>query len=77
MKACKAHGWGNTKCSGGHSAQRLFNSSSVKALLKLTAILDAPEFKINVAPVLCGFMYVSEEVSKYWNGFAVVQKSEK
>ena len=30
----------------------------------------------NVTFVLCGFMYISEEVSDSWNGFAVVQKSE-
>ena len=48
MEACKltGGGGGDTKGSGGYSAQKLFNISSVKALLELTAILDAPEFKM-------------------------------
>ena len=58
-------GGGDTKCSGGYSAQKLFNISSVKSAIGVNCHSGCPGFQ-NVAMtlVLCGFMYVSEEVSK-------------
>ena len=72
MKACKltGRGGGDTKCSGGYSAQNLFNISSVKSAIGVNCHSGCPEVQ-NVAMIQCNscavwfhVRHVSEEVSK-------------
>ena len=59
MKACKltgggggGGGGGNTKGSGGYSAQKLFNSSSVKSAIEVNCHSGCPGVQ-NVAMIQC------------------------